>query len=100
MVGRIGAHTKWANTADRTAATQPARRGFMARFERQVDPDNKLSAAERHRRAESAMRAYMGQLALKREQKRQASRTPAQPAPAAGADASDRASTDNEADVA
>lgn len=29
---RIGAHTKWANTTDRTAATAPARRALEQKF--------------------------------------------------------------------
>jgi hypothetical protein len=42
----------------------------MARFERQVDPDGTLPPAERDRRADMAMRAYMGQLAKRRETKK------------------------------
>ena len=32
MAGKIGAHTKWARTTDRTQATQAARDEFEARF--------------------------------------------------------------------
>ena len=42
-----------------------ARRGFLARFEREVDPDGLLSEAERIRRAKLALRAHMAGLALK-----------------------------------
>ena len=63
--GRIGAHVKWSRTHDRTAATCPARRGFMARFEVEVDPDGVLPVAERRRRAVHAMKAHMSRLALK-----------------------------------
>jgi hypothetical protein len=52
-----------AHTYDRSARTRPAREAFLKRFEREVDPDNKLPADERHRRAEHAKRAYMLQLA-------------------------------------
>lgn len=69
--GRIGAYRKWANTSDRTAATEPARRSFLARFDREVDPEGKLPEHERALRAEAARRAYYAQLALKRYQKRQ-----------------------------
>jgi hypothetical protein len=62
---RAAAHTSWANTADPRKRTAPARKGFMARFEREVDPDGKLSQEERQRRAESAMKAHMAKLALK-----------------------------------
>lgn len=65
MRARIGAHQSWANTADRKARVAPARRGFMERFEKQVDPDGVLDPAERRRRADSALKAHMTQLALK-----------------------------------
>jgi len=41
------AHVSWANTVGSTARTAPARRAFDLRFEREVDPDGKLSPAER-----------------------------------------------------
>ena len=44
--------------------TAPARRAFLARFERQVDPEGLLSSDERERRAKSALRAHMLRLAL------------------------------------
>lgn len=63
---RAAVHKSWANTADRTARTEPARRAFLARFEDQVDPERKLPDAQRKQRAESAMRSHMASLALKR----------------------------------
>ena len=48
----------------------PARKGFEAKFEREVDPDGVLPKAERQRRAKAAMRAHMQKLALAREQKK------------------------------
>src|SRR4051794_41921440 len=39
--GRIGAYTRWANTEDRYMATRPARVGFYAKFEREVDPEGR-----------------------------------------------------------
>jgi hypothetical protein len=65
LIARIAANESWAGCPDRSKRTQPARRGFMARFERQVDPDGTLTPQERQRRAESAMRAHMQRLALK-----------------------------------
>lgn len=62
---RIAANTRWSQQ-DTRAGTAAARAGFMARFERQVDPDELLLPEERAKRAERAMKAYMGQLALKR----------------------------------
>jgi hypothetical protein len=60
---RIAAEISWAHTYDRSARTRPAREAFLKRFEREVDPENKLSPEERHRRAEHAKRAYMLRLA-------------------------------------
>ncbi len=62
--GRIGAHVSWSRTTDRTARTEPGRKGFLARFEREVDPDGVLPEGERARRAEHARKAYMQKLAL------------------------------------
>jgi len=62
--GRIGAHVSWSRTIDRTARTEPGRKGFLARFEREVDPDGVLPEVERLRRAEHARKAYMQKLAL------------------------------------
>lgn len=52
LVSRIGAYEKWANTADRSAATKAARRAFDKRFEQYPDP-------------EAARKAYFTRLALK-----------------------------------
>jgi hypothetical protein len=60
---RAAAYAKWANTADPTSATAPARSAFNARFEREVDPQGKLSPEERRRRAEYARKAYYHRLA-------------------------------------
>jgi hypothetical protein len=32
--GRIGGHTRWSQTQNRTAATEPARQGLLKKFER------------------------------------------------------------------
>ena len=60
---KIAAYSRWALTADATSATAPARSAFNARFDREVDPDGVLPAAERARRAECARRAYFTRLA-------------------------------------
>jgi hypothetical protein len=72
---RIAAEISWARTYDRSARTRPAREAFLKRFEREVDPDNKLPADERHRRAEHAKRAYMLQLAKRAVVARNAAKT-------------------------
>lgn len=50
---------------DPRETTKPARDAFLARFERQVDPEGTLSTSERERRAISARKAHMAGLALK-----------------------------------
>lgn len=62
LAGRLGAHTSWANTTDRTARTAPARAAFDQRFLDQAGGDP--------RRAESLRRAYFARLALKSAQAR------------------------------
>lgn len=71
---RMAAHTSWARTADRTERTRPARDAFMRRFEDQVDPECKLSEAERLRRAEQAKKAHFLQLALRSSRARRTAR--------------------------
>jgi hypothetical protein len=71
---RIAAHVSWSRTPDRAARTRPARDSFLARFERQVDPDNTLPPEQRRQRAEHARRAYMLQLAKRSVQARKQAR--------------------------
>ncbi len=61
--GRIGAYRLHALHGNDTA--QQARAAFFARFEAEVDPERRLSADERHRRAVAARKAYMAQLAYR-----------------------------------
>lgn len=65
QLARIAANAKWATT-DRSQGTAAAREAFLARFERQVDPDGLLDPAERSRRAESAKRAHFQRMAYAR----------------------------------
>lgn len=67
---KAAADASWANTGDRSARTEPARRAALARFERQVDPEGELPEEERIRRAESARRSYFRSLALRSSRKR------------------------------
>ena len=55
--GQLAAHTSWANTADRSARTQPARDAFFAKLCAHVDPDGVLPEDERIRRAEYLRKA-------------------------------------------
>jgi hypothetical protein len=68
----MGAHLSWANTVDPAARTKPGRDAFLARFEREVDPNNELPEEERRRRAEHKRKAHMQELAIKSAQKRRA----------------------------
>jgi len=70
LVGAIGSNESWARTPDRAARTEPARRAALERFEREVDPDNELTPAERAKRAEFARRAYFQRLTFKSAQAR------------------------------
>lgn len=69
LAGRIGGLTK-ASRYSAQELTAPAREGFLARFEREADPDGVLSPEERSRRAEALRRAHMARLALKSAQAR------------------------------
>ena len=60
--GRIGAHTLHSRY-DSREITAPAREAFLAKFERDVDPDGVLTPEERRRRAEHARRAHMARIA-------------------------------------
>ena len=71
---RAAAHTRWSRCEDPTAATEPARRALLDRFERDVDPDGTLSPPERARRAEHAKKAYFTGLALKSSRARRRGR--------------------------
>lgn len=66
---RIAAHTRWAGCDDRRAATAPATRAFLDRFEKQVDPDGVLPPDERAKRAKNARSAHFSRLALARHHK-------------------------------
>jgi len=65
LKARAAAHTRWAKTPDRAAATSAARTAALDRFERQVDPDGTLDPRTRAMLAESAKKAYFAQLALR-----------------------------------
>lgn len=55
---------------DSREITAPARSSFLARFEREVDPDGVLAPQERAKRAQRALRAHMQRLALRSAQSR------------------------------
>jgi hypothetical protein len=70
---RLAAYAMHArHDARRTSAN--GRTAFLARFEREVDPDGRLDPEERARRAEQARRAYFARLALAAAKARRAKR--------------------------
>ncbi|GAA4482341.1 hypothetical protein GCM10023094_32080 [Rhodococcus olei] len=84
---QLAAHESWSRTPDRAARTAKARRAAEARFERQVDPDGRLSPQERAIRAQHARKAHFARLALKSAQarRRAAGSAPSGPKPDATA---------------
>ncbi len=73
---RLAAHTLHSRV-DPTQHTAPARKAFLERFEREVDPDGKLDPADRARRADHARKAYFAGLSLKSAQARRKAKGPA-----------------------
>jgi hypothetical protein len=67
---QLASNTRWANTEDRQAATASARQAYNDRWEKQVDPDQKLDPAERARRAAYAKKAHYASMAFKSAQVR------------------------------
>jgi tellurite resistance protein len=65
LQARMAAHALHAKVSDEVAHTAPARKVFLSRFEREVDPDGVLEPQERARRAEHAKKAYFLSLAAK-----------------------------------
>lgn len=60
---RLAAHALHSKV-DSREHVRPAFEASMARFERQVDPDGKLTLEERRRRAAHARKSHMHRLAL------------------------------------
>lgn len=69
---QIAANTRWGRTTDRSASTEPARRGLRAKFELEVDPDGSLDPAERDRRVDSLLMAHMQKMSLAASRARRA----------------------------
>jgi hypothetical protein len=59
-MGAYAMHAKY----DVRKTTASARSAFLARFEREVDPEGLLPPVERARRADTARRSYFTKLAL------------------------------------
>lgn len=72
VIARIGAYALHSKYSSREL-TASARKTFLDRFEREVDPERVLDPAERARRAKSAKSAYFTRLALRSANARRAS---------------------------
>jgi hypothetical protein len=70
---RLAAHALHAQR-DPRETTANGRAAFLARFEREVDPDGRLDLEERRRRAEQARSAYFTRLSLQAVKARKARR--------------------------
>ena len=70
QLAAAAAHESWANTADPTARTAPAREALDRRFEAEADPDGVLPPEERARRAEHLRRAFYSRLSARAAQAR------------------------------
>jgi len=70
----MAAHALHARVTDPAAHAAPARKVFLSRFEREVDPKGVLEPQERARRAEHAKKAYFTRLALASSKARAKSR--------------------------
>jgi hypothetical protein len=66
----------YAQHAQGKTSTTAATAAFLARFERQVDPDGTLTPEERARRAGYARKSHMASLALKASRARTCQSTP------------------------
>jgi hypothetical protein len=66
----VAANTRWAFEPDRRKATAAATAGFLAKFEKQVDPDGLLPPEERTKRAHNLMRAHMARIRSQRRRPR------------------------------
>lgn len=77
-IGRLAAHTSWANTPDRTARTAAARANSPTSIEyhlARLDAERFAGATDEQRRsaAEAARKAYFQRLALKSAKSRRRS---------------------------
>lgn len=77
LVGRIAVQTSWANTADRTARTEPGRIGLNKKFERQAREMHPDAPEVDVLKAAAALRmAHFARMSLKSAQSRAAKKAP------------------------
>lgn len=83
LAGRLGGYSSWANTADRSARTAPARAALDAKFIKQAGGDPQ--------RAEALRKAHFSRLALMSAQSRRRAKQFTEAAEAAELELSDGA---------
>lgn len=83
LVARIASAERWGRTPDRSAATEPARRGLREKFAREVDALGSFPPAERERRIDDLYRAHMLRMSLAAKSARRKAREASQVADAA-----------------
>lgn len=68
LAGRAAANRRWSRTpsADRPAATEAARDGWLAKLADEIDPEHRLDDDERMQLARQARKAAMQAMAAKR----------------------------------
>jgi hypothetical protein len=89
LAAQAAAAHRWGrsgSTEDRARATQPARDGLRARFEREADPDGRLTPDERAARADQLMHAHMLSMSIKAKASRARARQNIEAARAAEAE--------------
>jgi hypothetical protein len=74
---RAAAYISWARTDDPSSRSAPGRKAAWDRFEREADPEGRLSQEERERRAHYLRSAWFSQLGLKSGEARRKAKAPA-----------------------
>jgi len=69
---KIAAHKSWANTPNRAARTEAARKASHDRFEKIVDPEGVLPLKVRQQLAASERSAHFAKMALRSAESRRA----------------------------
>lgn len=67
---RIASHESWKQTTDRKARAQHGFDGLRARIAAEVDPEGRMSPADREKAIENGVKAHFSRLALKAAAKR------------------------------
>jgi hypothetical protein len=74
VAAQIAALTRWAHERNPATALHPAREGFLAKLEREVDPNGEMRPEERRAGAERLRAAHMKRIAVKSAEARKLKR--------------------------